>query len=94
MSAVDKVRNAVRDHTKHPVLELEYVDHGFNIDGNMVEAQHGTFVYRKDYEGSKSAVHVVTMVEGSPEPNVSGFPVELIPQVVEHLQAIYKGMQQ
>ena len=94
MNAVDQVRNAVRDHTQHHVLELDYIDHGFDGGGNMVTAPHGTFIYRKDYEGSKSVVHVVTAVEGSPEVAASGFPVECIPQVVEHLQAIYKGMQQ
>jgi len=94
MSAVEKVRNAVRVIADHPVLELEYVDHGFDREGNMTAAQHGTFIFRRDFEGSASVVHIVTMAEGSPEPASSGFPVELIPQVVEHLQAIYKGMQQ
>ena len=95
MNIVDMVRESVRDIAKHPVLELDYADHGFDGHGNMTaEQQHGTFIFRQDFEGSASVVHIVTAVEGSHEIASSGFPVEFIPQVVEHLQAIYKGMQQ
>lgn len=95
MNVVDMVREAVQDITKHPVLELNYADHGFDQDGNLTaERQHGTFVFRADFEGSGSLVQVMTVADGSNQVASSGFPVESIPQVVEHLQAIYKEMQQ
>lgn len=94
MNAVDAIRNAVRALAEHPVLELDYADHVFDDDDRMSSAPHGTFIFRRDFEGSASVVQIVTAVEGVPRPASSGFPVEFIPQVVEHLQAIYKGMQQ
>ena len=95
MSTVDEVRYVVRDIAEHPVLELDYVDHTADNGGNMIaERQHGTFIFRMDFEGSRSVVHVVTVFDGGHSTYESSFPVEFIPQVVEHLQAIYKEMQQ